>query len=486
MASFDRRKCKGPLNGPNATGQHCAEGWTFYTEPLPQMKGVTTSGSAESSYYTWVDQFDTLGLGANTPINTGNHSEGLLALKDGKWVVLRVPYPTGFYTKWMDGRIDDPNGRLEGPRAVGDGLDARAVPYGNRQGHDEQGGALPDASRSAGEVTTTTVDRRARAVADKLTGLCGLYVGRVLADPPCSFSRRIHVRLIRVLPFAAAAVICACSSTARAGIDGAEGAAVRQPRRLSPRHHDGFPGRAEVFRSGADAFLRVQSRRSDSGVQAGHRARSRMRDVLLGRGVRVRAEHQRADHRGRREGGVPAIEQARMHAAGATDKERAYIDALAKRYAADPKAERAPLDRAYADAMREVVKRFPDDLDAATLFAQSLMDTSPWNYWEQDGSPRAVHERGDRRRSSRCSRARTTTPARFICTFTPSRRRPTRAAPRSTPTSWRRSCRAPVTSCTCRDTSICGPAATTTRRRPTSTPSRPTKRTSPAMRWRAT
>ncbi len=68
--------------------------------------------------------------------------------------------------------------------------------------------------------------------------------------------------------------------------------------------------------------------------------------------------------------------------------ERAYIDALAKRYVADPKAERAPLDRAYADAMREVVKRFPDDLDAATLFAQSLMDTSPWNYWEQDGSPR--------------------------------------------------------------------------------------------------
>ena len=114
MASFDRRKCKGPLNGPNATGQHCAEGWTFYTEPLPQMKGVTTSGSAESSYYTWVDQFDTLGLGANTPINTGNHSEGLLALKDGKWVVLRVPYPTGFFTKWMDGRIDDPKGGWKG------------------------------------------------------------------------------------------------------------------------------------------------------------------------------------------------------------------------------------------------------------------------------------------------------------------------------------------------------------------------------------
>ena len=81
-----------------------------------------------------------------------------------------------------------------------------------------------------------------------------------------------------------------------------------------------------------------------------------------------------------------AIGQARMHVVA--DNERAYIDALAKRFVADPKAERAPLDRAYADAMREVVKRFPDDLDAATLFAQSLMDTSPWNYWEQNGSPR--------------------------------------------------------------------------------------------------
>ena len=55
-----------------------------------------------------VDQFGALGLGENVPINTGNASEGLLALKDGKWVVLRIPYPTGFYTKWMDGRIDDP------------------------------------------------------------------------------------------------------------------------------------------------------------------------------------------------------------------------------------------------------------------------------------------------------------------------------------------------------------------------------------------
>ena len=114
LASFDRRKCKGPLNGPKATGQHCPEGWSLYAEPLPQLKGVTESGSAEASYYTWVDWHDSLGLGANVPIDTGNASEGLLALKDGKWVVLRVPYPTGFYTKWMDGRIDDPKAGWKG------------------------------------------------------------------------------------------------------------------------------------------------------------------------------------------------------------------------------------------------------------------------------------------------------------------------------------------------------------------------------------
>jgi hypothetical protein len=114
LASFDRKKCHGPLNGPTATGQHCPEGWTFYPEPLPQLGGVKTPGSAEASYYTWVDQFGTLGLGANVPINTGNGSEALLVLKEGKWIVLRVPYPLGFYTKWVDGRIDDPNGGWKG------------------------------------------------------------------------------------------------------------------------------------------------------------------------------------------------------------------------------------------------------------------------------------------------------------------------------------------------------------------------------------
>jgi hypothetical protein len=114
LASFDRRKCKGPLNGPTATGQHCPEGWTLYPFPGPQFKDVTGSGSAEASYYTWVDQHDTFGLGRNVPIATGNASDALLALVDGKFFVLRVPYPMGFYAKGMDGRIDDENAGWKG------------------------------------------------------------------------------------------------------------------------------------------------------------------------------------------------------------------------------------------------------------------------------------------------------------------------------------------------------------------------------------
>jgi len=114
MASFDRRKCTGPLNGPQATGQHCPEGWSFYTEPLPQFKNLDKPGSSEGSYFTWVDQHNTLGLGENTPINTGNQSGALLALHDGEFVRMRVPYPLGFYTKWMDGRIDDPDAGWKG------------------------------------------------------------------------------------------------------------------------------------------------------------------------------------------------------------------------------------------------------------------------------------------------------------------------------------------------------------------------------------
>jgi len=113
IGSFDRSKCKGPLNGPKATGDHCPEGWAFYQYPGPGFDGIGEN-SAESSYYSWVDQHDTLGLGKDVPMSTANLMDGLVALKDGKMVSLRVPYPLGFYAKGFDGRIDDANAGWKG------------------------------------------------------------------------------------------------------------------------------------------------------------------------------------------------------------------------------------------------------------------------------------------------------------------------------------------------------------------------------------
>jgi streptogramin lyase len=113
LGSFDRRKCKGPLNGPKATGEHCAEGWSFHQYPGPGFESIAEN-SAESSYYTWVDQHNTFGLGENVPISTANLNDGLVAFKDGRMIVLRVPYPLGFYCKGLDGRIDDASAGWKG------------------------------------------------------------------------------------------------------------------------------------------------------------------------------------------------------------------------------------------------------------------------------------------------------------------------------------------------------------------------------------
>jgi hypothetical protein len=117
FASFDRRKCKGPLNGPTATGQQCPEGWTLYRTPGPSFKGVSDMvGSADENYYNWVDQFDSLGMGKNVPVATGNDSDALNVLdtSTGKFIVMRVPYPMGFFAKSLDGRIDDPRAGWKG------------------------------------------------------------------------------------------------------------------------------------------------------------------------------------------------------------------------------------------------------------------------------------------------------------------------------------------------------------------------------------
>ncbi len=113
LGAFDRSKCKGPLNGPTATGSHCPEGWTLHRLPGPAF-AERPELSVESSYYTWVDQHNTLGLGEDVPIATGNLFDGVHVFVDGRFVTLRIPYPLGFYTKGFEGRIDDVNAGWKG------------------------------------------------------------------------------------------------------------------------------------------------------------------------------------------------------------------------------------------------------------------------------------------------------------------------------------------------------------------------------------
>jgi tetratricopeptide (TPR) repeat protein len=93
---------------------------------------------------------------------------------------------------------------------------------------------------------------------------------------------------------------------------------------------------------------------------------------------------------------APQAYQAIQRAVALKDKvserERAYIKALAKRYATNPTVDRKHLDLAYARAMAKLTQRYPDDLDAATLYAASLMNLSPWDYWNLDGSPKGNTE----------------------------------------------------------------------------------------------
>jgi tetratricopeptide (TPR) repeat protein len=81
-----------------------------------------------------------------------------------------------------------------------------------------------------------------------------------------------------------------------------------------------------------------------------------------------------------------AVSRANEHAATASEREKALIASLDKRYSADPHADRAALDHAYAEAMADVAARFPEDVEIATLYADSLMNLSPWDYWEADGN----------------------------------------------------------------------------------------------------
>jgi tetratricopeptide (TPR) repeat protein len=87
-----------------------------------------------------------------------------------------------------------------------------------------------------------------------------------------------------------------------------------------------------------------------------------------------------------------ALERARALASGASDVERDLIEALGRRYSADPAAQRGPMDEAYAEAMRACWKKHSRDADVGTLYAEALMDLQPWDLWTIDGKPKKAAE----------------------------------------------------------------------------------------------
>jgi len=82
-----------------------------------------------------------------------------------------------------------------------------------------------------------------------------------------------------------------------------------------------------------------------------------------------------------------AIQKARALASSGAENERAYAEALAKRYSGDAKADLKKLAQDYAHAMGELARHYPDDPDAATIYAESMMDLNPWGLWKLDGTP---------------------------------------------------------------------------------------------------
>ena len=106
--------------------------------------------------------------------------------------------------------------------------------------------------------------------------------------------------------------------------------------------------------------------------------------IALALGPNINAPISKDD--GRR--ATEVVKQAQARLSGASPVERAYVEALTRRYLGAPRASRATLDKAYADAMRSLWKAFPDDGDAGVLFAEAMMDLRPWDFWTTDGTPK--------------------------------------------------------------------------------------------------
>ncbi len=116
LASFDRSKCKPiPTGNDLYSGKGCREGWTLYPIPGPTFKSDPTV-KADYNYYMFIDKYNALGLGNDAVVVDGANSDSLVVFQqDTKtWVRMTVPYPMGFFSRFLDARVDDPKGGWKG------------------------------------------------------------------------------------------------------------------------------------------------------------------------------------------------------------------------------------------------------------------------------------------------------------------------------------------------------------------------------------
>ena len=115
FAAFDRSMCT-VTNGPEATGQSCPEGWTFYRMDKPTFANAEMPINSDESYLTQIDHYDVLGLGAETPVYGVVNTDSLEVFVPAteEFVTMRVPYPMGFFSRSSVGRIDDPTSGWKG------------------------------------------------------------------------------------------------------------------------------------------------------------------------------------------------------------------------------------------------------------------------------------------------------------------------------------------------------------------------------------
>ena len=191
LVSFDRRLCKGPLNGPNATGNHCPEGWKFYKYPGPGFEGFEDR-SVEASYYTWVDQHNTRRFRRKYPDFDRKPQRRFRSAEKRQDGPAAHSVPHGLLRQGSRRTHRRSECRLERPRPVEHQWRSYAVADGDRQGIEPTRGSYPDPSRPAGALIAAPTKRngprrirRGLSFCDWPLGGCGSagVASRQMASP---------------------------------------------------------------------------------------------------------------------------------------------------------------------------------------------------------------------------------------------------------------------------------------------------------------